>query len=178
MKKSINLSLGKKRVDNALRKVFIISAGVFILLVVVSIGLIIYRLVLKNTFDSLDAKERGIDQELLTLQLKKTKLLETKQRIGDINRIITKRAPTAVRINSMSQFVPEDVEVESLNGTDKEIVISLESENLDSLNQLLEEKVAQLALDKGKGISTVNMQRFGLNPKTLKYSVSFSVKFI
>ena len=67
MKKGINLSLGRKRSDGVLRKFFAVSVGVFLITVVISIGLIAYRLILKVSFDALDQQEQQVNSQLLAL---------------------------------------------------------------------------------------------------------------
>ena len=177
MKRGINLALGKKRVDKALRKIFIISGGFFFLTVMLSLSLIGYRLVLKTSFDALEEKEQALNSQLLAQQEKKDKLIETKNRLLDIKKIIASRAPTTARIDTLSAFVPADATVDAFSGTDIDIEVTLESDNLTSLNDLIEQKIAEVAKDKKKGIKKIEMHNFGLNPKTLKYIISIGVKF-
>ena len=177
MKQGINLTLGRKRVDSALKKVFYVTAGIFCFTVIISIGLIIYRLVLKSTYDSFDQKEQHLNTQLLAMQDKKDKLIETKSRISDVQKVLGKRSPIVARIDAISGIIPSDSQVDSINGTDTDMQITLESENLSSLNDLVEERVATLANDKKKGIKKIEMRSFGLNPKTLKYNITFGITF-
>lgn len=177
MKQGINLSLGRKRVDNALKKFFYITAGVFCFTVVISLGLIIYRLVLRGVYDSLDQKEQKLNSQLLAMQDKKYKLIEIKSRIIDVQKVLSKRSPVVSRLDSISGVIPQDSEVDSINGTDTEMQVTLESESLSSLNDLIESKIAQLASDKKRGIKKIDMRSFGLNPKTLRYSLTFGITF-
>jgi len=177
MKQGINLSLGRKRVDNALKKIFYISAGIFFITVVISFLLIVYRLVIKSTYETLDQKELLLNQQLLSMQDKKDKIIETKSRIVDIQKILGKRSPVIVRLNSISNLIPVDSQVDSLNGSASDMQINLESENLSSLNDLIEEKVTALASDRKKGIKKIEMGSFGLSPKTHKYSISLKITF-
>lgn len=177
MKKGINLSLGRKRVDTFFRKIFVASAALFCIVVVISILLITYRLILKATYDSLDQKEQQLNGQLLALTDKKDKLLETKSRIVEIKKILASRAPVTARMQTITEIVPLDSTVSGLSGTDEDMEVSLESESLASLNALIEQKVIEIAQDKKKGIKKVEMQSFGLNPKTLNYSVSITISF-
>lgn len=177
MKQGINLTLGKKSVDNALRKVFFASVTLFCLTILISFSLIVYRLILKNSFDDLDQKEQKLNQQILGMEEKRDKLVETKGRLDDIRKIIARRLPMNARITSLSQVIPEDVTVNNISGTDVNIQISLESDNLSTLNDLVEQKIVALAQDKKKKIKKIQMQSFGLNPKTLKYSITFAIVF-
>ncbi len=177
MKQGINLSLGRKRVDNALKKIFYVTAGAFIFTVVISLSLIIYRLVLKGMYDSLDQKEQKLNIQLLTMQDKKDKLIETKSRIADIQKVLSKRSPIVNRLETVSSVISSDSTVDAINGTDTDMQLTLESENLATLNDLIEAKIADLASDKKRGIKKIEMRSFGLNPKTLKYSLTFGVTF-
>ncbi len=177
MKKGINLTLGKKSVDNALRKVFFASVALFCFTILISFSLIVYRLFLKNSFDELDKKEQKFNQQILGMEDKRDKLIDMKGRLDDIRKIISRRLPMNSRITSLSEVIPEDVTVNNISGTDVTIQISLESENLSTLNDLVEQKIVALAQDKKKKIKKIQMQTFGLNPKTLKYSITFSIIF-
>jgi Tfp pilus assembly protein PilN len=177
MKKGINLTLGRKRVDSALRKMFYTTIVIFFLTVIVSIGLIIYRLILRSSFDALDTKEQKLNEQLLSMQDKRDKFIETKSRLTDIKQILTKRSPITIRVDTVSQVVPADSQVNGLSGDKDELHITLESENLSSLNDLFEQKMEALAMDKKKGIKKIELQAFSLNPKTLMYSTTFGVTF-
>lgn len=177
MKQGINLSLGRKRVDYALRKFYYASIVAFCLCVILSLSLITYRLILKGFYEDLSRREEAINAKLLGIQEKKDKFLETKSRLADARSVISKRSPVINRINTFSQIIPTDSVINSLNGSDESIRITLESDNLVSLNDLLEQKIEQLASDRKKGISKIEMRSFGLNPKTLKYSISFEIFF-
>ncbi len=177
MKKGINLTLGRKRVDSALRKVFVASIGLFFVTVVVSLGLLTYSLILKSSFDSLDQKEQQLNGELLGLTEKNDKFTETKSRIGEIKKILTFRAPIITRMDILSETIPPDAEVNSITGNDIDMELNLESDSLSSLNDLVEQKIAQIASDKKKRIKKAEMKSFGLNPKTLKYNIALGITF-
>ncbi len=177
MKKGINLSLGRKRVDGALHKFFVASVSIFLITVVVSIGLIIYRLVLKTSFDSLDQKEQEINSQLLTMTEKNDKLIETKSRIADIRKILINRSPITTRMNIISEVIPQGAQVNGITGDEISMKLNLESENLNTLNDLIEQKIAEVASDKKRRIKRAEMSSFGLNPKTLKYSIDLGITF-
>lgn len=178
MKKGINLTLGKKSVDNVLRKFFFAAVAVFCFSVLISFSLIVYRLVLKSSFDALDKKEQMLNEQILALQDKRDKLIETKGRLDDIKKILSKRLPMSARVSSLTAIIPEEVDVNSISGTDTEMQLSLESDNLATLNELVEQKISLVAQDKKRRIKKIQMQSFTLNPKTLKYSVNFVITFI
>ncbi len=178
MKKSINLVSGKKRVDNFLKKLSVGTMGAFFFMVVLSLGLIGYRLVLKGTFDELDQKEQRLNSQLISQQDKKDKVVEMKSRLSEISKIISKRVPTTARIDTVSSLLPINSEVTTLSGNEEEIQVTLESESLGSLNDLIELKIEEIATDKKKAIKRVDMSSFGLNPKTLKYKISLNIEFI
>ncbi len=177
MKKGINLAASRKRVDSIFKKAFVTSVVFFILVVVISLGLIIYRLVLSGWYDALDQKEQQLNQQLLVLVDKKDKFIETKSRIGDAKKIISNRSPVTARIETLTSALPTDSSIKALSGDDEKISVSIESENLLSLNDLVEQKLVEIADDKKRGIKKVDMKSFVLNPKTLQYSVFFEVTF-
>lgn len=177
MKQGINLSLGRKRVDYALRKFQYAAIAAFCICVVISLVLIAYRLILKGSFEDLTRREEVINAKLLGIQEKRDKFLETKSRLIDVRSMLTKRSPMTARLETITNVVPTDSTVNSLNGTEEDLQIALESENLVSLNDLLEQKINELTADKKRGIKKIEMHSFGLNPKTLKYNITFGITF-
>lgn len=177
MKQNINLSLGRKKVDHALQKIFILSAAFFIVSVLISIGLIMYGLVLKTSYAALEQKEANVDTQLLSLQEKKIKLTEVKSRLADIKKIIAKRSPTTSRIGLVSGVLPPEATINSLSGSSHTVDINLESDSLASLNELIESKITEFARSKKGGIKKVEMNGFALNARTLNYSVTLSIEY-
>lgn len=178
MRKSINLALGRKQVDTLLKKIFYATVAAFFVCVVLSLSLIVYRLVLKGSFDALEAREQQLNQQLLEQVDKRDKIVETKTRLTEIKKIIASRSPVTARIGTVSEMIPAESLVTGITGADKRIEISLESENLASLNDLLELKIQELTQDKKRGIKKIEMLSFGLNPKTLRYGISVGIEFI
>ncbi len=177
MKQSINLTSARKSVDSALRKILLASIAIFCLTIIISFSLIVYRLVLKSTFDGLDAKEQQLNSQLLAMVDKRDKLLETKSRISDITKIIAKRAPITNRLDTINSIAPADAQVDSISGSDKDLIINFQSSDLSALNTLIEQKITELASDKTKSIKKVSMSSFGLNPKLQKYHIALEVIF-
>lgn len=177
MKKSINLSLGPKRTDAAYKKLFAFSFVFFIVTAVLSLTLIGYRLFLGSQYSSLERKEQQLNSQLLALVDRKDKLLETKSRLSDIKKIISTRAPIVQRIDTISEVLPATSQVNAISGTDADLEITLESENLSSLNLLVEQKIEEITLDSKKGIKKIEMRSFNLNPQTLRYVISFGIQF-
>lgn len=178
MKKGINLALGRKRVSYAFKKLFYVTVGLFCVSVTVSLGLLAYQLFLKSSYDSLDQKEQLLNSQLLANQDKKDKLIETKTRLGDIRSVISKRSPINARLDTIYSVIPPASQIRGVTGSDEDLEFSLESEDLLSLNELIEQKLTDLAVDKKKGIQKVEMKSFGLNPKTLRYFITVGVTFI
>lgn len=177
MKKGINLAFGTKKVDKVFQKAFAVSVVFFVAVVVVSIGLIGYRLILKSTFDNLEAQEQQLNQQVLALVEKRDKYLETKSRLKDIQNIINRRSPTTVRIDTVTGFIPTTAIIDALSGDEDAITISIASDDLASLNDLIEQKLIEVSEDRQKGIKKVDMSSFGLNPRSLLYEASFTVSF-
>lgn len=178
MKQSINLTLGRKRVNYAFRKIYYVTVGLFCISVVVSLGLLAYQLILKSSYDSLDQKEQQLNSQLLANQEKKDKLLETKSRLGDIRNVLSKRSAINAKLETVYSVIPATSQIKGVTGSEEDLQFSLESEDLVSLNELIEQKLTTLAQDKKRGIQKVEMKSFGLNPKTLRYHITLGVTFI
>ena len=177
MRKGINLTSEQKKANGLLRSVFYGSSAFFVVAVIIAIVLIAYRLFLSVSLSETVKKEEEVNAQLLQLQTKKDKFLETHSRLKDIRKILSKRSTITLKVADLTQVVPEDASILSINGSDEEISLSVQSENLESLNDLIEQKINQVASDKKKGIKKIEMNSFRLNPKTLLYKVDFGVTF-
>lgn len=178
MKKSINLVIqGKKSSSKIYRKLYLLSFGLFILVIAVGFGLLMLRLAQRGIYDSLDKQDQELVSSLLSFQVKKDKLLEIKSRLSSIDMVIQKRAPTTARLITMTNLVPLKSTVISLAGTKEVMTVSLQSESLSDLDELLEKKIAELTKDKTKIIKTVEMKSFSLDPGSLTYSITLEISF-
>lgn len=177
MRKGINLTSAQKKTNGVLKRIFYVSAAFFAVTVIIAIVLIAYRLFISISLSEATKKEQGINASLLQLQTKKDKFLETRLRLKDIRKILAKRSSITLKVADLTQIVPEDASILSINGSDEEISLSVESSSLETLNDLIEQKVNQIDSDKKKGIKKIEMKSFRLNPKTLLYQVDFDITF-
>lgn len=178
MRRSINLLSGKKQVDSIFKKILYGSVALFSVVVLVSLGLIAYRLVLRSTYTDLENREIAVDTQFASLKAKKDKLVETKTRLTDIKKIIAARAPVTTRINALSEVVPPASTITALSGDNEEMQIIIETDDLASLNELIELKAEELAKDKKRGIKRIELRTFEINPHNLRYTISFGIEFI
>jgi hypothetical protein len=177
MRKGINLTSEQKKANGVLKSIFYVSTAFFAVTVIVAIVLIAYRLFLSISLSDVTKKEEGVNAQLLQLQTKKDKFLETHSRLKDIKNILSKRSTITLKVSDLAQVVSNDASILSINGSDKEISLGVESGSLETLNDLIEQKVNQVASDKKKGVKKIEMKSFRLNPKTLLYQVDFAVTF-
>lgn len=177
MRKGINLTSEQRKANGVLRSIFYVSSAFFAVTVIIAIVLIAYRLFISISLSDVTKKEEGINAQLLQLQTKKDKFLETHLRLKNIRSILSKRSIITLKVTELTQIVPEGASILSINGSDEEISLSVQSDSLETLNNLIEQKVNQIASDKKKGIKKIEMKSFRLNPKTLLYQVDFGVTF-
>jgi hypothetical protein len=177
MKSGINLTTGRKQVNAIYKKAFYISVGIFAFTVVISIALIGYRLILNNSFNSLSNQEQTLNSQILSLQEKMTKYVQTQQRLKDARTIIAKRSATNQKIDEVTKIVSGSAQLTDISGSDDSVEMTVQSDNLASLNDLMEQKILELSKDKKKGIKKIDIESFGLNPKTLIYQAVFEVDF-
>lgn len=178
MKSSINLSLAKRQNDIFYKRILYIVAGIFLLTVIVSIGLLIFRIFLNSSFQKLSAQEQDLNQQLKNLLPKKEKFRETEKRLGDIRKVISTRSQITNQVNTLSSIISDDLSLSGINGTENVIQMSVVSDNLSNLNDLVQNKAISLAQDKKKGVQKIEMDSFTLNPKTHQYTVVFGVTFL
>ena len=177
MRKGINLTSEQKKANGLLKRIFYASSAFFVITVIVAIVLIAYRLFLSVALSEVTKKEEATSAQIMQFQTKRDKFLETRSRLKDIRKILSKRSTITLKIADLTQIVPEDASLVSINGSNDEISLSVSSSSLTTLNDLIEQKVIQAASDKKRGIKKIEMKSFRLNPKTLLYQVDFDVTF-
>lgn len=177
MKKEINLSIGQRKDNTLSRRIVLGSSIVFSVVVFITLGILSYRLFLTNQLSNLASEEESLQGQLNAIKEQRDKFVIVKERLGEAKRILARRLDITGKYDDVAGIVPAQASLETFNGDEEEVELRVESENLESLSQLINEKITTLAEDKKKGVQKIEMKSFLLNPVTKNYSVVFGVTY-
>lgn len=178
MKSGINLiSTSQKKTFHGKRLVYA-SVGTFLLVFFAAVSLISYRLFLNAKLSSLTDEETTLVQQINALQEKKVKILIIHDRLASIQKLLKSRNNVNNKISIVKNVIPDDVTISALDGNPDDVTVSVESENLQSLNDLIEDKVMQIQKTNKKAIKRIEMKSFRLVAERLTYSATFLVEFL
>ncbi len=178
MKTGINLiSPSQKKTFHGKRFVYG-SVGIFSLVFLIAIVLLSYRLFLNARLGNLTDEETVQMQKINALQEKKVKFLIIHDRLASIQKLLKGRVDVNNKISIVKNVIPADVTIAALDGNPDAVTISVESESLESLNDLIEEKIMQIQITNKKAIKRIEMKSFRLIPERLAYSATFLVEFL
>lgn len=178
MKASINLVSKKRRPSEFHKRFFVASVIFFSIVFFISAGLIGYRLFLQAQLGNLKDSETELITQVNQNPEKKVKFLTVRERLSEIQNIITKRKNLNNRIESVSEALPVDVGVSLIEGDEESVKVRVTAEDLVSLNDLIEQRIEAYAVEKKKEVKRVELRSFNLNPTTLLYEANLTIEFI
>lgn len=178
MKSSINL-VSKRRKPNAFHKRFLIICVTFFSIVfLTSVGLIAYRLLLQSQLSELEAEEATLISVVNENPEKKVKFLTVRERLSEIQNILSERKNLNIRIAGVEEVLPIDVGVKLIESDEETVKFRVAAPNLVSLNNLIEQRIEEYANEQGKAIKRIEMTSFNLDPSSLQYEANFTIEFI
>jgi len=178
MKTSINLVSKKRRPSEFHRRFFIAATTFFSIVFVVSAGLIGYRLFLQAQLNSLKDDEAELITQVNENPEKKVKFLTVRERLSEIQNIITQCKNLNSRIEGVSQTLPLDIGISLIEGDSEQVKLRVSASDLVSLNDLIEQRIEQYATERNKEIKRIELTSFSLNSATLLYEANFTIEFI
>lgn len=178
MKTSINLVSTKRRPSEFHRRFFIIAIIFFSIVFIFSAGLIGYRFFLQSQLNSLKTDEAELISEVNINPEKKIKFLTVRERLSEIQKIISARKNINDKIETVAQTLPQDVEISLIGGDSEEIKLRVTASDLLSLDSLIEQRIAEYANENKREVKRVEMTSFRLNADSLLYEANFTIEFI
>ncbi len=177
MKNSINL-VSKRQAPNRFHKRFFIAGlSFFSVTFLLSVGVIGYQFLLSEQLATLKSEESVLISQVNSDPEKKIKFLTIRERLTEIQKVIARRQDVNSRINAISEVVPGDIGINVIEGDEEEMRVRVAADNLSSLNNLIEERIEEFALEQGKTVKRIEMTSFGLNSNSLLYEATFVIEF-
>lgn len=178
MKSSINLVSKRVRPSQFHKRLFAISLVIFSVVFLFSVGLIGFKLFLENQLAQLKSQEASLIAAVNQDPEKKIKFLTVRERLSEIQKIINTRKNLNNRIESVGSILPPDVGIGLVEGDEDKVRLRVQAEDLVSLNNLIEQRVQEYALERNRGVKRIEMTSFKLNPSSLLYEADFIIEFI
>ncbi len=166
--KTVSAKLSQKKVT-ILR---IIAFGILFTISFFSITLFI--LIALSPLPKLQEQEKEEITNLSSYYGKMTNILFTKERLGHINTILSKRITYGDTLQNIFSGIPADIVVDTMSVEENKISLSVSSGSLQSIESFLQ-RLVTLNEDK-KMINKVTLSHVRLNPQNATYVVD--VEFI
>lgn len=178
MKNSINLASEQKEVtSHVVRKLFLYSIFVFAGAFILTATLLSYNFFLKSQLSSLQSDTDKIKLQITTLSSTEAKVVALKERLNSAEKLINTRTDLGAKTASILNIIPQNLSIESVNAGEKSVTIRVTSNNLFSLNSLIEEGIITLIKNKSYGITKADLSTFKVDTKNGNYSLSFQLFF-
>lgn len=140
MNKEINLVVGKKKEviqrETQLKVTRFLAIASLVVVISLSVGVFLINQ-LSGIQGSLQ-KEKDATQNISFFQKKIGTLLLTENRMKDIDTLIKNQSHLDVTIKGLMDGIPDDVRIDSLTMTRKDMTMTLVSSNLESINSFLD----------------------------------------
>lgn len=143
---------------------------------VVIASILLFYINASFSVESLRQEEAASESSNASFQKKAEKLLLAKNRISDILEITKKRTVFDDVITEMSQIIPKEVKVESINLDKKKFTLTVVSSSLLSINKIIEG--IDGLLGSKKIFSKVILDGLTIDPKSGNYTISLSGDFL
>lgn len=178
MKNSINLASEQKEVtSHVVRRLFLYSIFVFAGAFILTATLLSYNFFLKSQLSSLQSDTDKIKLQITTLSSTEAKVVALKERLSSAEKLINTRTDLGAKTASILNIIPQNLSIESVNAGEKSVTIRVTSDNLFSLNSLIEEGIITLIKNKSYGITKADLSAFKVDTKNGNYSLSFQLFF-
>jgi len=176
MKSQINLATPKKVTKQALHKFHLFSLFSFIFSFVVAACLLIVTLILNANVSGIETRISDINSKISLIADKKEKALFIKNRLSNIQKVITSRKDLNAKISPIIATLPQNADMDSITASDEVVTIYITAPSLADLDALINEKITKYASTPASTIRKVDIGDFGVRNGV--YSVSLDFYFI
>ena len=176
MKTQINLATPKKVTKQALRRFHFFSLFAFVFSFIVAVCLLILTLILNANVSGIETRISEINSKISLIADKKEKALFIKDRLSNIQKVITSRKDLNAKISPIIATLPQNADMDSITAKDELVTIYITAPSLADLDALINEKITAYASTPASTIRKVDIGDFGVRNGV--YSVSLDFYFI
>ena len=175
MKPTINLATRRIIQKKTLRKFFLSSILFFGIAVIITLGLLTTNFFLNLQISNFTDQKSTFQAEIARSQSVKDKLLMVQERLGQIRSLLATRNMASERINLILSVIPDPITILSVQYTSEDITVSLASNSLLDLQNLIEQELPKISQSGNKDLGKITVSSFRLDPENLRYLSSFSI---
>jgi hypothetical protein len=176
MKSQINLATPKKVTKQALRRFHLFSLLFFSISFIIAVCLLILALILNSNLANVETRISDINRRISLIADKKEKELFIKNRLGNIQKVITNRKDLNAKISPIIATFPQNADMDSIIAKDEVVTIYISAPSLADLDTLINEKITAYASTPKSTIRKIDIGDFGISNGI--YSVSLDFYFI
>lgn len=148
--------LGNEKFKYILVVISLVLAGAAVFL---SVNLYFLGNIYKEQLSSLSSKIQAEESSIQALQEQEFLYIKSQDKLASIDKIIKLGQPVSLNINRFIDFLPQDIEIETLSITEKDFSVTVKTSSLFSLESFFE-----LLIDKEKGgVFLENIVLIGIN---------------
>lgn len=172
MSDGVNLLTIEKKKEKKFGNFFTGSLLILVIMILISIGLLMYMIFLKTSFAGVTQAEGKALSTLNSYSSKRIKLQTLSERLTSIEKIIPENTKFSERISFIVKSFPPQFEVDGINVDGASLTVTLIASNLEALNSYINKDLHALVRKKNSDIKNVSIQNFGINPARGSYSTS------
>lgn len=155
---------------------FTVSLALLILAAVVSIGILLYSLFLRNNLVRVGDLQSDARAALSKERLKSADFLALSERLSNIEKIVPSNASFSNLLSPIAESIPDSIDVDDITVDQSTVSVTLTTSDLATLNTYLNTNLKKLVGRKETHIKNVTIQNFGINDATGNYSTA--IRFI
>lgn len=174
MDNEINLLSTESRVRKT-RRIFIGSIILFGAALFICIALFIVHLGFKRRLGTVEQSVARVEQSIQALTSPKSKTLILKERLGEIMKISSSRSNINERLTRIQDIVPSGTTISELETSDDQVILTVESSNLELLQTTLEENVATFTKEEKAAVQRVDMGSFTFDGDDGVYALTLHI---
>ncbi len=175
MKAKINLATKRIVQVKKLRKFFLSSIIFFSISTGITLILLLINFSINLQTSKLAETKASMEIEAGTYKPVKEMVLGTQERLGQIRSVLSERQDAGSKINALVGIVPSSIQIKSMEYDETGIRLTLSSDSLVALQNLIEDKLPQMQSE-GKGdIGSISVGDFRVDVENLAYTTSLSI---
>jgi len=175
MKAKINLATKRIVQVKKLRKFFLSSIIFFSISTGITLILLLINFSINLQISKLNEQQAAMGIEAGRYKSVKEMVLGTQERLGQIRSVLSERHDAGSKINAVVGIIPSSIQIKSMEYDENEIRLTLSSDSLVALQNLIEEKLPQLQNEGSRDIGSITVGDFRVDVENLAYTTSLSI---
>lgn len=168
----VNQQVEKRKAN----KFLFTSIGIFSIVLFIALSILGYTFFLHSTLASLQKEEDDLKAQLAQNNDKKANILVLKERLSNIQKVMSSRTDINKKVSAILGIFPQDVSISNVQASSDKITFTLVSDNLEAIDQLIENKIKAFTINKTLPVKKIDLVSFNLNPKS-GYNLFFAFEF-